>query len=195
MDGAVPAACRPGHRLLLGRVRAASIAADLRRRSWRTGRRSLQGSGGPRRAADRRRVHVSAGLLPPAHFGRRLAGGELRAPQLDGRADRAGDDPRRPAVRDGGAARRSIGAGGGLAGAHGTRQAVPARHRPRGKRAVGSRALGPALRRRSRNPDPAGNPARHRRRAGVEGARRRIRRCFTSTRATRRSSCCSASGT
>ena len=75
----------------------ASIAADLRRRPWRAGRRSLQGGGRPRRPADRRRVHVSAGLLSPAHFGRRLAGGELRAPQLDGCADRAGDDPRRPA--------------------------------------------------------------------------------------------------
>ena len=79
--------------------------------------------------------------------------------------------PRRPAVRDGGAARRSIGAGGGLARAHRPREAVPARHRPRGKRAVGSRALGAALRRRSRNADPAGNHARHRRRAGAEGAR------------------------
>ena len=79
-------------RLLLGRVRAASVAADLRRRPGRAGRRSLQGGGRPRRAADRRRLHVSAGLLPPAHLGRRLAGGELRAPQLGGRADRAGDD-------------------------------------------------------------------------------------------------------
>ena len=48
----------------------------------------------PRRAAHRRRLHVSAGLLPPARLGRRLAGGELRAAELGGRADRAG--ARRP---------------------------------------------------------------------------------------------------
>ena len=41
--------------------------------------------------------------------------------------------------------------------------------------------------------DPAGDHPRHRRRARAEGARHRSRRCFTSTRATRRSSCCSGS--
>ena len=40
---------------------------------------------------DRRRLHVSAGLLPPARLRRRLAGRELRAAQLGRRADRAGD--------------------------------------------------------------------------------------------------------
>ena len=81
-------------RLLLRRVRAAPVAADLRRRPRRARRRSLQGSERPRRAAHRRRVHVSAGLLPPAHLGGRLAGGELRAAELGRRADRAG--ARRP---------------------------------------------------------------------------------------------------
>ena len=81
---------RRQHRLLLGRVRAAPVAADLRRRPRRAGRRSLQGSRRPRRAARRRRLHVSAGLLPPAHVERRLAGGTLRAHQLDRRADRSG---------------------------------------------------------------------------------------------------------
>ena len=98
-------------RLLLGRVRAAPVAADLRRRPRRAGRRSLQGSERPRRAAHRRRLHVSAGLLPPAHLRRRLAGGELRAAELGRRADRAGDDAGRPAVRHRRAARRSLGAG------------------------------------------------------------------------------------
>ena len=42
---------------------------------------------------------------------------------------------------------------------------LPARHRPRRERAVGSRAVGAALRRRPRDPRPAGNRPRHRRRA------------------------------
>ena len=78
-------------RLLLGGVRAAPVAADLCRRPRRARRRSLQGSERPRRAARRRRLHVPAGLLPPAHVERRLAGGTLRAAQLDRRADRDGD--------------------------------------------------------------------------------------------------------
>ena len=97
----------PVDRLLLRRVRAAPVAADLRRRPRRARRRSLQGSQRPRRAAHRRRVHVSAGLLPPAHLGRRLAGGELRAAELGRRADRAGAHARRQAVHHRRAARRS----------------------------------------------------------------------------------------
>ena len=73
-------------RLLLRRVRAAPVAADLRRRPRRAGRRSLQGSQRPRRAAHRRRLHVSAGLLPPEPLGRRLAAGDLREAELDRRA-------------------------------------------------------------------------------------------------------------
>ena len=53
----------------------------------------------------------------------------------------------------------------------GPREAVSARHRPRRERAVGSRALGAPLRRRSRDAHPAGNHPRHRRRPGAEGAR------------------------
>ncbi len=97
-------------RLLLGRVRAAPVAADLRRRPRRAGRRSLQGSQRPRRAADRRRLHVSAGLLPPERLAGRLAEGGLRAPQLGRRADRAGADARRQAVRHRRAARQPHGA-------------------------------------------------------------------------------------
>ena len=153
------------HRLLLRRVRAAPVAADLRRRPRRAGRRSLQGSRGPRPAVRRRRLHVSAGLLPPAHDQRRLAGRALRAHQLDRRADRSGDHARRPAVHHRRAARRSHRAGRGVARAPRPRAAVPARHRSRGERAVGSRAVGAPLRRRSRNAHPAGNHSRHRRRA------------------------------
>ena len=70
---------RRDHRVLLGRVRAAPVAADLRRWPRRAGRRPLQGGQRPRRAAGGRRLHVPAGLLPPAHVQRRLAGGALRA--------------------------------------------------------------------------------------------------------------------
>ena len=53
------------HRVLLGRVRHPPVAADLRGRPRRARGRSLQGSQRPRRAAGRRRLHVSAGVLPP----------------------------------------------------------------------------------------------------------------------------------
>ena len=85
-------------RLLLRRVRAASVAADLRRRPRRAGRRSLQGSQRPRRAAHRRRLHVSAGLLPSEPDGRRLAAGGLREAQLDA-ARRSSRRSRRTASR------------------------------------------------------------------------------------------------
>ena len=90
---------RPVDRLLLGRVRAAPVAADLRGRPRRARRRSLQGGERPRRAAHRRRLHVPAGLLPPAHLRRRLAGGRLREAELGRCPDRAGTDARRRAVR------------------------------------------------------------------------------------------------
>ena len=64
----------------------------------------------------------------------------------------------------------------GLAGAARAREAVPARHRSRRERAVGSRAVGAALRRRSRDARPAGDHPRHRRRARAQGARRPTRR-------------------
>ena len=50
---------------------------------------------------------------------------------------------------------------------------------PRGERAVGSRAVGAAVRRRSRNAHPAGDHPRHRRRPRAEGARRRAGACST----------------
>ena len=87
-----------------------------------------------------------------------------------------GADARRQAVRHGGPARRSHGAGGGVARAARPRHAVSARHGSRGERAVGSRALGAALRRRSRDARPAGDHPRHRRRPGAQGARLRARR-------------------
>ena len=82
-------------------------------------------------------------------------------------------DARRQAVRHRGAARRPIGARGGLARAPRPREALSARHRPRGERALGPRAVGAALRRRSRDARPAGDHPRHRRRARAEGARHR----------------------
>src|SRR5262249_54180790 len=113
--------------LLLRRVRPAPVAADLRRRPWRARRRSLQGSERPRRPADWRRLHVPAGLLPPAHLGRRLAGRELRAAELGGRADRDRADAGREAVRHGGAPPRAGRAPAPLAGAGGARAELSAR--------------------------------------------------------------------
>ena len=67
-----------------------SVAADLRRRPRRARRRSLQGVERPRRAARRRRLHVSAGLFPSDGLTRRLAARNLRAAELAGRRHRAG---------------------------------------------------------------------------------------------------------
>ena len=66
------------HRVFLGRVRAPPVAAPVRRRAGGARRRHLQGGERPRRAVCRRRLHVSAGLLPPAGHRRRLAAGNLR---------------------------------------------------------------------------------------------------------------------
>ena len=63
--------------------------------------------------------------------------------------------------------------------------AVSARHRPRGERAVGSRAVGAPLRRRSRDAHPAGDHPRHRRRPRAEGARHRAGRLPPERRARR----------
>ena len=57
-----------------------------------------------------------------------------------------------------------------LARAVGPREALPARHRSRGERPVGSRAVGAALRRRPRDAHPAGDHPRHRRRPRAQGA-------------------------
>jgi hypothetical protein len=73
--------------------RAAPVAADLCRRPRGPRRRSLQGSQRPRRTADRHRLHVSAGLLPPARVGRRMAGRIVRKAELGRCADRAGHQP------------------------------------------------------------------------------------------------------
>ena len=104
-------------------------------------------------------------------------------------------DARRQAVHHRGAARRSHGARGGLARASRPREAVPARHRSRGERAVGSRAVGAALRRRSRDAHPAGNHPRHRRRPRAEGARVGSGGLPPERRPRRRSSSCSGSAT
>ena len=82
VDDSISAVRRSVDRLFLRRVRAAPVAADLCRRPRRAGWRSLQGSRRSRRAAHRRRLHVSAGILPPEGIRRRLAGGDLRAPAL-----------------------------------------------------------------------------------------------------------------
>ena len=62
-------------RVPLGGVRPASVAADVRGRPWRPGRRHLQGGQRSGRAGCGRRVHVPAGVLPPARLGGRVAAG------------------------------------------------------------------------------------------------------------------------
>ncbi len=179
--------------VLLRRVRAPPVAADLRRRSRRARRRSLQGSRRPRRAARRRRVHVPAGLLPPAPVGRRLAGRKLRAPELDRRADRRGDAAGRQAVHHRGAARRPIGARRRLARAVSAASrstcSIPISKRTRRGIASCRRGCTAAIARRvsSRKSSSASAAcARSRRSASTRAP-------FISTKATPPSSCCSAS--
>ena len=69
---------KPADRVFFGGVRASYFPADLFRRPRYSGRRSLQGIQRPGYPACRRRLCLSAGLLPPAHSGRRLAGRHLR---------------------------------------------------------------------------------------------------------------------
>ena len=100
-----------------------------------------------------------------------LAGRVLRKAELGRCADRARNHARRPALRRRRAARRSIGPRRGVARAARAREAISARYRPRGERALGSAALGPPLWRRSRDAGPAGNHSRHRRRPRPPSAR------------------------
>ena len=185
-------------RVLLSRVRDSSVAADLCRRPRRARRRSLQRVERPRRAAGRRRLHVSAGILPPDDIARGLAARGVRAAQLARRRHRAGVEARRIAVHRRGAARRPRRADQRLESGGRSRRALPARHGPRRERAAGSRSLRATLRRRSRNAPAAGNHSRHRRRARAARARhragglaserraRRLRRAAAHLRAHRR---------
>ena len=97
---------------------------------------------------------------------------------------RAGASPPRASRRHRGAARQPHGARRRLARARRPREAVPARHRPRGERAVGSRAVGAPVWRRPRNARAAGDHPRHRRRPRAQGDRPSTRRSITSTKAT-----------
>ena len=172
-------------RLLLRGVRAAPVAADLRRRPRRAGRRSLQGSERPRRAAHRRRLHVSAGLLPPARLGRRLAGGSYeRLNWADAPIEQALTPDGKPCI---------------TAVPLGDRSVLVAVWRVRLGRvtlylldtsleenAPWDRELtGAAVWRRSRNAHPAGDHPRRRRRPRAEGARRRAGRVPPERRARR----------
>ena len=189
----VPHLDRPVDRLLLRRVRAPSVAADLRGRSRRARRRSLQGSVGPRRAARRRRVHVSAGLLPPAPVGRGLAGRELRAPELGRRADRRRDDAGRQAVHHRRAARRPIGArrpsGASASAASRSTCSTPISKRTRPGTASSRRACTAAIARRASSRKSCSASAACARSRRSASSRRR----FTSTKDTPGSSSCSAS--
>ena len=139
-------------RLLLRRVRAASVAADLRRRPRRARRRSLQGSQRPRAC----RSSASASCIRRAtsiRASRPKAGSRKSYERLkwaDAPIEHAVTPDGKPCIVAG-AARQPQRARAGLARAARPRQAVPARHRSRGERPVGSRAVGAPLRRRPRN--------------------------------------------
>ena len=103
-------------RLLLRRVRAAPVAADLRRRPRRAGRRSLQGSERPRRAA--RSASASCIRRATSTSACRRTAGSRRVYERLNWADapiEPAADARRQAVRHRRAARRPHRAGGGLA--------------------------------------------------------------------------------
>ena len=181
------------HRLLLRRVRAASVAADLCGRPRRARRRSLQGSRGPRPAVRRHRLHVSAGLLPPAHDQRRLAGRALRAHQLDRRADRSRDHARWPA-RASPPCRWAIARCWRRCGACGSAAcgcSCSTPTSPRTRRGIAScrRASTAAIAKRASSRKSSSASAACARCARSASRRR----CGTSTKATPRSSRCSAS--
>ena len=121
---------------------------------------------------------VGVGFMYPQGYFRqrdlagRLAAGGLRAARLGRRADRArrarvDDKPCVVLVPLGDAQRARPGVGSAAR----PRAAAPARHRPRAERAVGSRAVGAALRRRPGHAAAAGDRARPRRRARAARAR------------------------
>src|SRR3954454_5193329 len=73
-----PRARRPSGRLLLCRVRAPQLGADLLGRPGRAGGRPVQGGERPRRPHGGRRAVLYEGVLRPASQARRLAGGQRR---------------------------------------------------------------------------------------------------------------------
>ena len=164
----VDAAQRPRpdarHRLLLGRVRAAPVAADLRRRPRRAGRRPLQGSERPRAC----RSSASASCIRRAtstSASRPTAGRRSATSAWAGTTRRSSRRSRPTASRASSPCRSASARCSSRCGTSGwATSGLPARHRPRGERALGSRAVGAPLRRRSRDPHPAGDHPRHRRR-------------------------------
>ena len=160
-------------RLLFGRVRPSSIAADLCRRAWRAGRRPLQGSERRRAPPHWCRVHVPSGLFPSERVVGRMAGGALRTAELGGRPGRARAETRWAPLHRGGTARRQNRARFGLARASWAGKAVSFGYRAPGERSVGPRALGAALRRRFRDASPSGGRLRRRGCARAKDARPR----------------------
>src|SRR6185503_18379110 len=73
-----PRAGRPARRLLLRRIRAAQLGADLFWRPRRARRRPVQGVERPRRAHGGRRTLLHEGILRPAPPPGRVAGGQRR---------------------------------------------------------------------------------------------------------------------
>ena len=175
-------------RVLLGRVRAARLAADLLRRPRRAGRRHPQGGLRPRAAARGRRPALPPGLLPPAHRRLGLAARVLGRHRPRARAGRARARRRRRAGDDHGADLGPRRDRAGVARGRRARAAVPARRRAPGERPDRPLDHVAAVRRRT---SACGSPSTRCWGSAACGRWRRCgstRRSCTSTRATRRSS-------
>ena len=163
---------RADDRVFLGRVRAPSVAADLCGRPRRPRRRPLQGGG------DLGVPLIGVGFMyPQGYFHQHVSaeGWQEESYERLNWADAAiSRRSRRMASRASPRCRSAIGRCWSRSGGSGSAaSSCTARYRSRRERAMGSRAVGAPVRRRSRNADPAGNYPRHRRRARAQGARLR----------------------
>ena len=203
---------------------AADVVAATRRQPTR--RRSSPTSAPSSRCTSRCRSTPAASACSPATTARKPATSACRSSAsgscirraTSGSASRPRAGSRRSTSRSTGTTRRSrtrgrvddkpcvvlvplgnrIGARAGVGSPARPRAAAAARHRPRAERAVGSRAVRAALRRRPGHAAAAGNRARPRRRAGAARARphagrvaperrpRRVRRAAAAARLPRR---------
>ena len=164
-------------RVLLGRVRAAPVAAAVRRRPRRAGRRHVQGSERPR--ASRSSASGSCTRRATSTSTCRPRGGSRRPTSGSTGSTRQSSRPCAPTARRAWSRCRSATARV-LAAVWVVRAgrvtAAAARHRPARERPVGPRAVGAALRRQPGDAHPAGNRPGPRRRARAARARHRADR-------------------
>ena len=124
---------RPAGGVLLRRVRAPQLGADLLRRPGRAGGRPLQGRERPRRADGRGRPVLHEGLLRPAAPARRMAGGQRRGVRRQPHAAGAGHRREAGAVPHHGRDLGTPGARPRVADDGGPGADLSPRHQPRGR--------------------------------------------------------------